>query len=313
MFNTPKVQRTLSILEQETDIITWVEAFLIDRKVSGASAGTIVFYSAKIKVFTDYCDSQVITKITEITPNIIRQYLLYLEDKGHNPGGIQAFYRTIRTFLYWWEQEVEPEDWQNPIKRVKAPKIPVQVLNPVDLDTVKALIDICDRKSFFGIRDKAIILCLLDTGARAQEFLDIDLEDINQISGEILIRRGKGGKPRTVYLGRKSRKAVRKYLKFRIDSDNALWVTREGVRLTYSGLRGIVKRRSNQAGVENPSLHEFRRAFALNMLRVGADIFSIQRLMGHADISILRRYLDQTKEDIQLAHRRAGPVDNAGL
>ena len=88
-------------------------------------------------------------------------------------------------------------------------------------------------------------------------------------------------------------------------------VTREGERLSYSGLQGIVKRRSNQAGVENPSIHEFRRAFALNMLRAGADIFSIQRLMGHSDISILRRYLDQTKEDIQAAHRRAGPVDNA--
>lgn len=313
MFNTTNVQRTLSILEQETHIITWVEAFLVDRRVSGVSKGTLVFYRVKIKYFTDYCESQVITKITEITPNLIRQYLIYLENKGHNPGGIHACYRTLRTFLYWWEKELEPDGWKNPIRKVKAPKLEDKIIEPVDLKTVKALEDVCDRKSFSGARDCAIFLCLLDTGARAQEFLDMNLESINQVTGEILIRHGKGGKPRIVFLGRKSRKAVRCYLKFRKDGSNAIWVTHEGDRLSYSGLRGILNRRSKLACVEKPSLHDFRRAFALNMLRAGVDIFSLQKLMGHANLQVIQRYLAQTSEDIAIAHRMGSPVDNSSI
>jgi len=68
-------------------------------------------------------------------------------------------------------------------------------------------------------------LSLLDTGARAGEFLDIDLPDINQAMGDILIRAGKGGMPRTVFIGKQSRKSVRKYLKIRTDNSPALWIT----------------------------------------------------------------------------------------
>ena len=74
-----------------------------------------------------------------------------------------------------------------------------------------------------------------------------------------------------------------------------------------------MRRRASQVGIETPSLHSFRRAFALNMLRAGVDIFSLQKLMGHADLQVLRRYLAQTDEDTLEAHRRGGQVDNAGV
>jgi integrase len=76
---------------------------------------------------------------------------------------------------------------------------------------------------FTGDRDAAILLCLLDTGARANEFLSINLEDINQARGDILIRQGKGHKPRTVYVGKQSKRALRRYLKHRQDDYPALW------------------------------------------------------------------------------------------
>ena len=72
-----------------------------------------------------------------------------------------------------------------------------------------------------------------------------------------------------------------------------------------------MKRRASLADVPAPSLHSFRRAFALECLRNGMDIYSLQHLMGHADLQILRRYLAQTDQDTEVAHRRGGPVDNA--
>jgi integrase/recombinase XerD len=81
--------------------------------------------------------------------------------------------------------------------------------------------------------------------------------------------------------------------------------------MTYSGLRGIIRRRAHDAGLKaEPSLHDFRRAFAINMLRSGVDVFALQKLMGHADLQVLRRYLAQTNQDIQAAHMRGSPVDN---
>jgi len=178
------------------------------------------------------------------------------------------------------------------------------------------MVKTCDRSTFTGDRDAAILLCLLDTGARATEFLNIDLEDLNQATGTILIRKGKGGKPREVYLGRFSRRVLRKYLKHRADDNQALWVTHPrfgSERLGYDGLRAVIHRRPLDAKIEEPSLHDFRRAFALAMLRNGTDVYTLAKLMGHEGITVLQRYLKQTYQDTKAAHRRAGPVDNSNI
>jgi len=192
---------------------------------------------------------------------------------GITPGGRHAAFRSIRALFLLFEDEVEPEGWSNPIRKVKAPRVP---LEPVSIEVVRQMVRSCQRDTFTVARDAAILLCLLDTGARAKEFLSINLEDINQARGDILIRQGKVRKSRTVYIGKQSKRMLRRYLKFRQDDDPALWVThpRFGAqRMSYGGLRAVFTRRSRDAGVEEPNAHDFRRAFALMMLRNGS-IFS---------------------------------------
>ena len=92
--------------------------------------------------------------------------------------------------------------------------------------------------------------------------------------------------------------------------EHALWVTNTGTRLTYWGLRQIIRRRANKAAIKIPRLHDFRRAFALQCLRNGMDVYSLQKLMGHSDLQVLQRYLAQTTEDIRKAHLLKSPVDN---
>ncbi len=312
MRTTPQDQRTITNFSQDSHLLTWLEAFLIDRKAQGLAQGTIGFYRLKLSHFADFCESQAITQISQIDPNTLRQFLMILAENGHNPGGIHAHYRTVRTFLNWWKDEIEPEGWKNPIRKVKAPKVGIEPLEPANFDNIKAMLKTCDLSSFTGSRGRAILLALMDTGARAGELVAMSLADLD-ITGAILIKQGKGKKPRTVFLGEKSRRAFRTYLKQRDDTSPALWITTGGERLTYWGLRQIIRRRADKAGVETPSLHSFRRFFALECLRAGMDIFNLQRLMGHADLQVLRRYLAQTTEDTEKAHRRGGPVDIAGL
>lgn len=297
-------------LSQQYYLPILVESFLVDRRSQGLSAETIVFYRKKLHYFLTFCETQAVTQASQITPDLIRRFLLWLAD-SHNEGGVHACFRPLRTLLYWVEsEEILPADWRNPMRKVKAPRLAVEPIEPVSIHDIKGMLAAC-RGGFSGTRDRAMILVLLDTGSRAREFLDLNLEDIDLGSGSVLIKKGKGRKPRVVFFGQKSRRAIRAYLRLRRDSNPALWVTEEGDRMTYSALRGAIRRRAHDAALEHePSLHDFRRAFALNMLRNGVDIFALQRLMGHADLQVLRRYLAQTDEDSQTAHLRGSPVDN---
>ena len=309
-----ETQRTISLVDDY--LLTWIEAFMIDRKARGTAEGTQLFYVTKLRLFAEYCEGQAVKNIGQVTASLIREYLLHLEQCGHNPGGRLTAFRTLRAFLYWYESEAEPEDWKNPIRgKIKAPRVPTEPLEPVSAEVVAQMIKTCERGTFTGDRDEAILLCLLDTGARASEFLAVNLDDVNQARGDILIRQGKGRKPRMVYIGKQSKRALRRYLTHRRDNNPALWVTHPRFspeRLAYGGLRAILTRRAREAHVEEPSLHSFRRAFALAMLRNGTDIFTLAKLMGHESTAVLQRYLKLTDWDTEEAHRRAGPVDNLG-
>lgn len=297
--------RTTSLTDNLTD---WAEQFLQAKTVEGVSPNTVRFYRQQLRHFLAYCDAQVITGIEQLTPQIIRQFMLY-HSKNHNPGGVHAAYRILKTFLRFYETET---DWaHNPIYKVKPPKLAEVPLAPVELSDVRKLINVC-QGDFLGLRDRAIFLTLLDTGARAREFLAVNLRQVNLTVGSILIAHGKGAKPRTVYTSRKTRKAIRSYLRIRFDDSEALWITDDSKkRLSYSGLRGMIVRRSKEAGVSpHPGLHDFRRGFALECLRNGMDLMSVATLLGHSDLKTVRRYLRLVDDDLRNAHNKYSPVDS---
>jgi site-specific recombinase XerD len=298
------------VLDQQDYLAILIESFLIDRRSQGLSSETISFYTKKLKYFLKYCEGQALTQVSQLTSDLIRRYILELSET-YNPGGVHACFRPLRTLLYWIEdEEIMPQGWKNPIRRVKAPKLPTEPIEPISVEDINSLLKTCES-NYSGVRDKAMMLGLLDTGARANEFLNINLEDVELATGSVLIRQGKGRKPRLVFLGRKSIRAIRAYLRARHDNNPALWVSIHGDRMTYAALRCLLRRRAQLIGLKDiPTPHDFRRAFALVMLRNGVDIFALQKLMGHSDLQVLRRYLAQTDQDIQTAHMRGSPVDN---
>ena len=287
----------------------WVNAFILDRRIQQLSPNTIKFYRVELMRFLGFTNASGVDRVQLITPDLLRSYLLDLADSGRNPGGINAGYRAVKTFLIWYENELEPDHWKNPIRKIRNPKTPTVALDPVELDDVNRLLVTCEGDSLLDLRDRAIFLFLLDTGLRAFELCALDLDDVDLLQGDVVVRKGKGAKARLCVIGKRTRKAVRQYTKERTDNDPALWVTDKGERLTYWGVNQMLKRRSVRAGIQKPGLHDFRRAFALNSLRAGMDIFSLQKLMGHADLSVMRRYLAQNDDDLREAHAKAGPVD----
>jgi integrase/recombinase XerD len=285
---------------------TWIEAFLVDRKAQNLSDGTLLFYRKKLSLLLQFAETQLITQVSQLEPDVIRRWLMWLEQGAHNPGGIHACYRTLRAFVRWYWQETD-QPGNPPTAKVKAPRVDLEPLVPVELDQVQALIKTCD-KTLTGLRDKAIFMVLLDTGMRAGELLALDLDDIDLVSGAATVRHSKSRKPRTVFFSQPTRRAIRAYLKLRLDDFAALFVTDTG-RLSYWGLRTMLDRRSEVAGVADVTLHSFRRAFAIGALRAGVDVFSLQELLGHSDLQVLRRYLRQTNDDLRLAHSKINLVE----
>jgi integrase/recombinase XerD len=308
-----KNQQTIIKPALSFDITETIEAFILDRRSRHVGKGTISqFYHYKLQMFKRFCHRKRIMGLLDVSPELLRQFFMELEETNHTEGGIHGFYRALKTLFYWFENEYELEDWKNPIRKIKMRSPKPLPLQPVSLDDIQRMIDICDN-SLLGKRDIAILYCLLDTGMRAAEFVSLDEHDLNIIHGSLLIRKGKGMRVRTVYLGKKSRKALRAYLKLRKSDSTALWQTEFGGRITYWGLRQVIRRRAEKAKIKVPGLHDFRRACFLQCLRNGMDIFSLQRLAGHSDIQILRTYLAQTSEDLKIAHANHSPVDNAGI
>lgn len=295
-------QRSITISEG-------INLLLEDKRSQNCTPKTVRFYHEKLFKFHDYCQENDITHIGDVSPAFLRRYLLHLQETGHNQGGVHANYRALKTYFIWIEEEFE--DFNNPVRKVKTPHVPKKILDPIPFEDIHKLLEACPNDTVTGTRDRAIIFALLDTGARAAEFVSMQTEDLNVTTGSIKIRNGKGQKDRIVFLGKKARRELRKYLKEAEVPDGAIWVTNYGTPLTYPGLRQIMRRRAELAGIPVPSLHAFRRTFALNCLRNGMDVFSLQRLMGHADLQVLRQYLAQTEGDIHNAHQMNSPVDRS--
>jgi len=300
--------QTQRIIDELQSLPALIAGFLLERKSRGLQPRSIEFYRGKLKYFSAWLHQQEITEIDQITPALIRGFLLHLQETKHKAGGVHAFFRSLRAFFKWYQFEFERSDWHNPMRKVKSPKVPTEPLEPIPLDDIRAMIATC-KSGFTSVRDKAVILTLLDTGARASELLKMDRADCNFIVGDILIRQGKGKKPRTVFVGKVTRRALRAYIKICSDQCPTLFVTDEMERLTYNGLRAIITRRARLAGIKPPPLHGFRRTFTINMLRMGSDVISVSRLLGHNDLQMILKYAKQNAEDLRDVHAKASPAD----
>lgn len=133
---------------------------------------------------------------------------------------------------------------------------------------------------------------------------------VDMSSGAVHVRIGKGQKDRISYIGPHTRKRLARYLHGeRIADHDALFVSQQHhTRMTYYGLAQLIKRLREAAKVPNLTAHALRRTFALNSLRAGMNIFVLAKLMGHADLTVLRQYLQLVEDDLQEAHKRADVV-----
>lgn len=291
-----------------------ISDFLLDRQARNQTPATLAWYQRCVAKWRDFLMTQNVTQIEEVTPAHVRRFLVHLAESGHSQGGIVTLFTGVKAFLRWYGEEYAPAGW-NPLAKIKTPKRSNERLDPLALSHFQAMVDSCPRRTFAGDRDRALLMLLLDTGVRHQELTDLTVGDVDGNTGQVIVRSGKGRKGRAVFIGAKAQRALLAYYRHResLDRDSPLWIKSDGDRLSKSGIRQVVRRAAGRGGVEVPGMHEFRRAFAINSLRNGMDVATLQRLLGHSSIEVVNRYLALVEDDLRAAHGKYGVVDNLKL
>jgi site-specific recombinase XerD len=287
-------------------IITLTEAwelFALECRSRRLTPASIDFYRWRLQPFFAYCTESGVTTLDGIDAPLIRRYLVQLHERDLSEYSVHAAARAIRRWLNFCVAE-ELLD-ASPMRKVKMPTLNRPILPALSDADIRRIIAACHIR-----RDKAIVYILLDTGLRAAELVSLNGGDIDLHTGAIIVT-GKGRKERHVYLSPASQRELRRYYRQRgrpSANGPAFRSERNDQRLTRSGLFQLMRRLARASGVPNCKPHTFRRTFALTMLRQGCDLYTLQHLMGHEDVQMLRRYLAISDDDAQAAHDKYSPV-----
>lgn len=277
-----------------------LELFLLDREAQNLAVKTLGTYRLRLGRFVAWCAGQSLTDVADLTSTHIRQYQA---DLVKTLADVTAKNRMVdvKTFLGFCVDERIIE--ASPADRVKLPKVVERLPQVLTADETRRLHKACETD-----RERALFLVMLDTGARAEEIVNMDLSDVNIADGTIAIREGKPRRDRMVYIGPQTRKALLRYIKGERRANNPLWLSEKGSgRLTESGLGQIVKRLAERAGVKCTP-HKVRKTFITAMLRAGVDVFTLRKLSGHKSLDALKPYVAVADVDAEQAHRRSSPV-----
>jgi len=293
-----------TIVERATD------NFVRHLRERNASAHTIKAYTGDLDAFAVYIGGRDWKTIDHVA---IRGFLSHLYDKGLSRTSVARALAAVRSLYRWLAQEGEVE--QNPAKLVSTPRLPAKLPRVPTIEEVNSVLDgKMPEAASFPERDRLLLELLYGCGIRNSELVGINLEDI-RISNEAILIRGKGKKERYVPFGESVRNALATYLPWRQQLlatrkkvTPALLVNQRGGRLTTRSVGRIVKRIAVAKGL-SPEVHPhtLRHAFGTHLLEEGADLRSIQELLGHERLATTQRYTQLSVQHMMDVYDRTHP------
>jgi len=278
-----------------------VKLFLEERMAMRYSPHTIRDYMVTFKKFLAYFGDVEIETLNK--QHIIR----FMASQSNVSAKTLRNYHADLSALWQWaiQQGVCSE---NPVRQMKAPVAEKKTIIPLSKVEVSALLESASQ-SLYPYRDRAIILTLLDTGIRATELCNLQIKDINRITGHIRVI-GKGKKERLVPISTETIAAIDEYLEIRGENTQTspLFARKSGKPLDRCKLRKTLAELGNKSSVSHVFPHRFRHTFAIQFLRNGGNIYSLQKILGHSTLDMVKRYLAIAQYDVDHDHAIASPV-----
>lgn len=278
-----------------------------DKKVS---ANTLQSYIRDIKQYMEYLQSSGITGCTNVTPTAYLGYITYLQKMGKAPTSVSRVIASTRSFYRYLCSKKMCDI--NPVEKVHALKSERKLPQILTGDEIQLLLAQPSGKDFKGKRDKAMLELLYATGIRVTELVSLDIGDINLEIGYIICKRQT--KERIIPIYPRAASALKEYINdernFMLDeSSDALFVNTNGIRLTRQGFWKIIKSYAEKANINKDiTPHTLRHSFAAHLLENGADIKSLQEMLGHADVSSTQIYTSIIKNKINEVYKNAHPL-----
>ena len=290
----------------EKQINNFLEFLQKDKKLTD---NTLQSYKRDINQYEEYINKKQLdySKADETT---IKNYLDYLQENGKKTSTVSRNLASIRSF-YQYEVRVKDIN-EDPTANVQSPKIEKRIPNVLSTKEVELLLEQPTDTDLKGIRDKAMLEFAYATGMRVTEIISLNVEDVNLETGYATCKNGK--KERTVPIGEMSLKALKEYIynarntMIKNENEKALFVNVNGQRLTRQGFWKIIKYYKEQAHIEKDiTPHVLRHSFATHLLQNGADLKSIQTMLGHSDILSTQIYMQFQDETLKNVYRKAHP------
>lgn len=287
------------------------------------SMQTQVWYMSRLKRFARWCAEQGV-QLGEIKPTTVAKYLDLLAKTPSQETGkllsthtLHGHARTIRTFLFWCAAEPQLYLARSIAENIVMPRVKRSVIETFTPLQIKALFAAAESEytPAMQIRAKAILSVLLDTGIRASELLDLEIENVHLTPREGWLRvTGKGDKEREVGLGTKSRAYLHTWLKrYRkaVNGEQHVFLSHKKTPLTINGLDQFLYRLRDRAKIKGVrvSAHTFRHTFAKNFLLQGGDVYSLSRILGHTSVQVTEGYARSVKAE-QIRKGSKSVLDN---
>lgn len=270
------------------------------------SPHTLRGYTADLNELTDFLGDKDPKLVTHLD---LRRFLAELKQRNLSKRTIVRKLAAVRSFFKFLFREKHIK--VNPADSIFTPKIDKQLPKFLDAETTKRFVTAPSDSEPLGMRDRAILEVLYSTGMRVSELSGLNQEDVDLIAGAVKVR-GKGKKERIALLGRQSQLALRNYLGQRRAEGTlarpALFLNARGTRLTDRSVRRLVDKYVKKCSIEQKiSPHSIRHSFATHLLNNGADLRSVQELLGHKNLSTTQIYTHLGSQRIKEIYSKAHP------
>jgi integrase/recombinase XerD len=277
----------------------------------GLSRNTIMSYQEDLNYYMDYLETKGIDALSRTTNNDITNFMLSQKDKGLAANSVARRLAAIKAFYRFLVRERILK--ADPSSLIDSPKLWKKIPDALSVNEVTALLEQPNIRQQQGIRDKAILEALYATGMRVSEAANLKNDNVNLRVG-FLRCIGKGNKERVIPLGKKAVNSLQRYLAvarpklLKGRSSEYLFLNRFGKKISRQSLWKLIKRYARQAGIKKPIRpHILRHSFATHLLERGADLRSVQEMLGHSNISTTQIYTHINKERLKSIHRMFHP------
>jgi site-specific recombinase XerD len=304
-----KVVRLSGLVPLAEDLDAAIDAFIVHCEAKNLSPRTVEFYRDRLASFKRYvAETAPQTAPKDFTARLIGGFIDRTR-RDYSAATAVHNLNVIRIFIGFLLDDGVVQE--NPALSVERPRKRKRLIQTLSMEDVAAMLATCG-KDFYGVRDRAIMLTLLDTGLRVSELTSLRLDDVSW-SEQLLLVLGKGNKERRVPFGAMVRDALGAYIRRRgrVPGQELVFISHFGTALDRFRVRDLLERRANAAGipVERVSCHKWRHTFAKQWLLNGGDAFSLKSILGHSTMEMVSNYVNLAQAEVRSVHARFSPAD----